>query len=425
MARIFFQRANLIDGLNRPQANATVVVEGERIVAVGSNGDAPTPTAEDIVYDLNGRSLMPGMVQSHYHVAYDNIRSLFELDMKHSPTMLTLIAAKNAELLLRCGFTGAVGAGAIHNIDVTLRDAINNGLIEGPRFLACGRDVVTTGDSVDFHPSWWRLGMEGLGHVCDGPEEFRKAVRQEIKEGVDIIKLYPTGGHGLSWPADVMTMTLEEMKAASEAAHERGRKIRGHIISKRGILAGLDAQLDVIDHCDMMDDECIERLARQNTFVVPSLYFPYMAVEEKRRTGLSNWAGVDEMERGLENSYRVLPKAQAAGVKFVIGDDFGTAAMPHGQYARELEAYVKGAGIPALEVIKWATHNGAELLGMKDDLGTIAAGKIADLLVVNGNPAVDITLLQDRKNLDVVMKGGAFVECQLEASKAAPAAKAA
>src|SRR5271168_377547 len=163
MARIFFQGANLIDGEHGPLPNATVVIEGERIAAVGSNGDTPVPTAKDIVYDLNGRSLMPGMVQCHYHVAYDNVRDLFELDMKHPATMLTLIAAKNAELLLRCGFTGAVGAGTLHNIDVTLKRAINQGMIPGPRFLACGRDVVTTGDSVDFHPSWWKLQMEGLG----------------------------------------------------------------------------------------------------------------------------------------------------------------------------------------------------------------------------------------------------------------------
>jgi len=141
-------------------------------------------------------------------------------------------------------------------------------------------------------------------------------------------------------------------------------------------------------------------------------------VEEKRRTGRSNWGGADEMERGLENSRRTLPKANAAGVKFVIGDDFGTSAMPHGDYAKELEAYVKGAAVPPLEVIRWATRNGAELLGMKDDLGTIENGKLADLLVVNGDPSADITVLQDRANLHVIMKSGKFVECQLTPSKA-------
>jgi imidazolonepropionase-like amidohydrolase len=419
MGRTFFRRANLIDGAgNPPKKNATVVIDGDRIAAVGTNGDAPKPTAQDVVYDLAGRSLMPGMVQCHYHVAYDNISDLLDIDMKHPPTMLTLIAAKNAELLLRSGFTGAVGAGTLHNIDVTLKRAINQGMIPGPRFVAGGRDIVTTGDSVDFHPSWWKLQMEGLGCICDGPEEFRKAVRDEIKQGVEIIKLYPTGGHGLKWPAEVMTMTIDEMKAASDAAHERGKMIRGHIISKRGILAGLEAKLDVIDHCDHMDEECIDGLAKSGTFVVPSLYFPYMMVEQERLTGKAAFPGVDAMERGLENSYRNLPKAQAAGVKLVIGDDFGTSAMPHGDYAKELAAYVKGAGIPALEVLTWATRNGAELLGMADDLGTIEAGKLADLLVVNGDPVKDIGILADRKNLDVVMKDGKFVECLLSPSKA-------
>src|SRR5579859_3953317 len=405
MGRTFFRRANLIDGRNPPRKNATIVVEGERITAVGTNGDAPKPSAHDTVYDLNGRSLMPGMVQCHYHVAYDNIGTLIDIDLKHPPTYLTLVAARNAELLLRSGFTGAVGAGSLHNIDVTLKRAIANGLIQGPRFLPCGRDIVTTGDSVDFHPSWWRLQLEGVGLICDGPDAFRKAVRDEIKQGVEIIKLYPTGGHGLAWPADVMTMTQAELDAAADAAHERGKKIRGHIISKRGITAALDAGLDVIDHADMMDEECIERFIKQGTFVVPSLYFPYMMAEQKRRTGKAAFPGVEEMERGLEQSYRILPKAQAAGVKLVVGDDFGTPAMPHGDYAKELEAYVKGAGIPAIEVLQWATRNGAELLGMKDDLGTIEAGKIADLLVVNGDPSADITLLQNRANLHVVMKG--------------------
>jgi imidazolonepropionase-like amidohydrolase len=417
MGRIFFRGANLIDGAHAPKANATVVVQGERISAVGTNGNVPKPTAHDTVYDLGGKSLMPGMVMCHYHVAYDNVTDMNDIDMKHPPTFLTLVAAKNAELLLRSGYTGAVGAGTMHNIDVTLKRAINAGMIPGPRFLACGRDLVTTGDSVDCHPNFWKMQMDGLARICDGPDDFRKAVREEIKQGVDIIKLYPTGGHGLFWPAEVMTMTQDELDAAAQAAHERGKKIRGHIISKKGILAGLKAGIDVIDHGDHMDEECIELLVKQGAFVTPSLYFPWMVVEEKRRTGKSAWGGADEMERGLEHSYRVLPEAQKAGVKFVVGDDFGVGAMPHGNYARELEAYVKGAGISPLEVITWATKNGAELLGMKDDLGTIEPGKLADLLVVDGNPAKDITVLQDRANLDVIMKSGQFCECQLSPSR--------
>jgi imidazolonepropionase-like amidohydrolase len=187
-------------------------------------------------------------------------------------------------------------------------------------------------------------------------------------------------------------------------------------VPKRGIVAALDAGLDLIDHCDQMDDECIERLVKQGTFVTPSLYFPYLMVEEKRRGGKAAYLD-EEMERGLEYPYTMLPKAHAAGVKLFIGDDFGVGPLPHGDYAKELEAYVKGAGIPALDVIGWATRNGAEMLGMKDDLGTIEAGKLADLLVVNGDPVKDITVLQDRANLDVIMKDGTLVECKLTPSK--------
>jgi imidazolonepropionase-like amidohydrolase len=358
----------------------------------------------------------------HYHVAYDNVSKADDIDLKHPPTLLALIAAKNAELLLRSGFTGAVGAGTLHNIDVTLKTAINTGLIPGPRFMACGRDLVTTGDSIDCHPSFWNLRMEGLARICDGPQEFRKAVREEIKQGVDIIKLYPTGGRGLSWPAEVMTMTQEEIDAATRAAHERGKKIRGHIGCKPAILAGLKAGMDLLDHADHMDDECIELLVKQGTFVTPSLYFPWKVVEANLRSDTKVFGGSDGMQNVLDYSARVLPVAQKAGVKFVIGDDFGVSAMPHGEYACELESYVNGAGISALEVLTWATKNGAELFGMEDDLGTIEPGKIADLLVVDGNPAKDITVLQDRGNLDVIMKGGQFVECQLSPAVRANAA---
>jgi imidazolonepropionase-like amidohydrolase len=417
MGRIFFRRANLIDGRNAPKKNATVVVEDDRVTAVASNGDAPKPSVNDVVYDLAGRSLMPGMIQCHYHSAYANCERIEDIDLRYPATMLALIAAKNAELLLRSGFTGAVGAGTLHNIDATLKRAIDEGIIEGPRLMPCGREFITTGDAPDVHPSWWKLQLEGGIPIVDGADAFRKAVRSEIKDGAEIIKLNVTGGHGFAFPAEMMMITPEEMKAAADTAHERGKKIRGHIVSKRGIMAALDLRFDLVDHADQMDDECIERLVKQGTFVTPSVYFTYAVAEEHRRSGKTEYFN-DEMKRGLEYSYKMVPRANAAGVKLLIGDDFGVAGLMHGDYAKELEAYVKGAGIPALDVIGWATRNGAEMLGMKDDLGTIEAGKLADLLVVNGDPVKDIAVLQERAKLDVIMKGGKFVECQLTPGKA-------
>ena len=236
MGRTFFTAANLIDGDNPPKPNSTVVVEDGFITAAGAGGAVPQPTARDTVFDLGGKTLMPGMVQCHFHAGYININSIEDIELKYPPTYLALAAAKNADLLLRSGFTGAVGAGSPHNVDVALKDAIRDGLIQGPRLVACGHDVATTGGPIDVHPDFWKLGIEGLARVCDGPDEFRKAMRQEAKAGADIIKLYVSGGHGFDLPANEVSMTPEEIQAAVQAAHERNRMVRGHVVSRKAIM---------------------------------------------------------------------------------------------------------------------------------------------------------------------------------------------
>lgn len=414
--RTFLCGARLIDGVNAPQNDMVVVIKDDRIAKVTSASKAPAPRKNDAVYNLAGKALMPGMAFCHYHPAYDNVNSLQEIDLKHPPTTLTLIAAKNAELLLNCGYTMAVGAGAAHFIDVALRDCINSGLIPGPRILACGSDVVSTGDSVDMHPKWWNLGLKGLAKVCDGPDEFRKAVREEIANGVDIVKLYPTGGHGLPNDSEFMSMSEDEVHAAVHAAHDRGAKIRGHLISKRGIKVALEAGIDVVDHGDGTDDECLELFLKQGSFLAPSLYFPSVLVSgylSGEHPGLASM--VPELEHTLEHHPAMVKRANDAGVPIVVGDDFGFGSlMPHGDYAKELAVYPELCGVSNLDVIRWATYNGAALQGRLDDLGTVEEGKLADLLVVDGDPSKDLRVLQDRANLKVIMKGGELVKCMLE-----------
>ncbi|HCU88331.1 MAG TPA: amidohydrolase [Gammaproteobacteria bacterium] len=414
--RTFLCGARLIDGVNAPQDNMVIVIKNDRIAKVASASKAPVPRKNDKVYDLAGKVLMPGMAFCHYHPAYDNVNSLQEIDLKHPPTTLTLIAAKNAELLLNSGYTMAVGAGAAHYIDVALRNCINNGLIPGPRILACGSDVVSTGDSVDMHPKWWNLGLKGLAKVCDGPDEFRKAVREEIANGVDIVKLYPTGGHGLPNSSAFMSMSEEEVQIAVHTAHDRGAKIRGHLISTRGIKAALKAGIDVVDHGDGTDDECLELFLKQGTFLAPSLYFPSVLVSgylSGEHPGLEPL--IPELEHTLENHPATVKQANDAGVPLVVGDDFGFGSlMPHGDYAKELAVYPELCGVTNLDVIRWATYNGAALQGRLDDLGTVEEGKLADLLVVDGDPSRDLRVLQDRDNLKAILKGGDFVKCTLE-----------
>jgi imidazolonepropionase-like amidohydrolase len=194
-APTLFLNARLIDGNGGdPVEGAAVQVEGNRITLVGRTSDfPPNPDGNRRVIDLGGKTLMPGLVEAHSHVSYWGAKDLPDLDLKLAPENSTIYAVKNCELMLRCGFTAASSAGAVHRVDVTIRDAINDGIIPGPRLMAAGRDICGTGGMLDWNPSFWKLGMDGLGIFADGVDEVRKAVRSVIRDGADVIKLYMTG----------------------------------------------------------------------------------------------------------------------------------------------------------------------------------------------------------------------------------------
>lgn len=403
MARVVFTNANLLDGEHAARPGSTVVVDGDRIASL----QAAPGGAGDRVIDLGGRTLMPGMITCHFHSTYHELGPAPPpLGLDHPPAYMALRAAKNLETALLCGFTGAVSAGASHDIDAALKLAIEDGLIRGPRFMPGSRDLSTTGHANDSTPWYWDLRAAPAMRLCDGADEFRRGVREEIKRGAEIIKLFVTGGHGTRAPKDAAEMTRAELQAAVEAAHERGRRIRGHIVNKPAILMAIAAGIDVIDHADDMDRECIDRLAAAGTFVAPSLYFPHTLLAQ----GGPTLGFTAAMRADFEHMCRVLPEANAAGVKLVIGDDYGARGLPHGGYAGELALYVREAGIAALDVLRWATSHGAALMGMADRLGTIETGKLADLLVVDGDPLADIGILQDTDRLLAIMKGGVFVK---------------
>jgi imidazolonepropionase-like amidohydrolase len=406
--RIHLNNVTLLDGLNPPRRDVSVVVEGDRIVGISSR---PEDSADgDRVFDLAGSSIIPGMYSCHFHASYDDVNSILSLDLTHPPTLLTLIAARNLRSVLMAGFTGAVGAGCSHFIDVALRDAVNMGLISGPRLMACGGAVVTTGDSGDGYPSWWQLGIQGLGRTCDGADEFRRVVREEIKNGVDIVKLFVTGGHGQPLSGERLSMTLEELQAAIDAAHSRGKKIRGHIAGKQGILAAARAGIDIIDHADGIDQECIDVMVEHGTTLVPSVYQAWNLIDAETRGDRTYSAVLPDKEQSFEAHRRWLPVAEEAGVPILLGDDFGLGWMPHGTYGREFLAYQE-LGIAPATVVRWATHNGAVFCGQSDRLGSVTEGNLADLVVVNGDVSQDIGLLAEPANILAVMKAGQFEKC--------------
>lgn len=412
MGRVVFRGASVLDGEHERRGPMTVVVDDNRITSV-SEQEPVENGPDDRVIDLGGRTLMPGMVTCHFHASYHELGAVpGPFGLEEPPALQAVRAVNNLKQVLMSGFTSAVSAGAPFAIDASMVRAIKEGAIVGPRLVPGSRDVSTTGHANDAAPWYWRLGAPGALHLCDGADEFRKAVREEVKEGARMIKMFVTGGHAVPRAAERTEMSRPEMAAAIEAAHERGVMIRGHIANRQAIMMAVDLGIDVIDHGDGMDRQCIERIVEAGIFVVPSMFFVYRLWEMVKQM---NPAMAESLRVDLDAAFAILPVAQEAGVKLVLGDDYGAVGFPHGIYGEELEFYVKVAGIAPLEVVRWATVHGAELMGRGHELGTVTAGKLADLLVVDGDPVADIAVLADRDRILAVMKDGRFVKDTLVA----------
>lgn len=398
----------LIDGNGGPPVReGAVVVQDGKIAYAGSAAEMPRIPPDARKIDANGGSILPGLVEAHFHPTYFNVAALEDLDIKYPVEYVTLLAAHNAKLALECGYTAARSGGSLFNIDVWLKKAIENDIAPGPRLASSGREICGVGGLMDWNPDFRKIGMEGLVLLVNGPDEARSAVRKLVKDGVEWVKTYPTGDAAAPDTNDhhTLCMTFEEMHAVVATAHNHGLKVTGHCRATLGIKNALRAGYDAIEHGTFMDDEALELLLKRDVPCVPALQFEHASIVFGPEFGMPQ-SVIDGHQETLEGGADSARKILKAGGRLGMGGDYGFAWTPHGTYAKELTFFVKHVGFSPLEVLTCATKNGAEIMGRGTEFGTLEAGKLADVLVVDGDVLQDIAILEDRTRFVAVMQGG-------------------
>ena len=405
----------LIDGTGKPPVpDAALIITDGRIVYAGPAADAPAVPSDAEKMDARGGTILPGLVEAHFHATYFNIAALEDLDIKYPVEYVSLLSSVNTRLALECGYTAARSGGCLFNVDVWLKKAIEEDLIAGPRLATSGREICSAGGLMDWNPEFRKIGMEGLVFIINGVEDARKAVRALVKDGSEWVKTYPTGDAASPDINDhhTLCMTFEEMHAVVATAHNHKLKVTGHCRATQGIKNALRAGYDAIEHGTFIDDEGLDMLLERDVPCVPALFFEKMSIERGPEFGLSQRVidGHQEtLDGGMESAKRIL----RAGGRLGMGGDYGFGWNPHGDYARELTFFVKDVGLTPLEVITCATKSGAEIMGRGEEFGTLEKGKLADVLIVEGDVIADIALLEDRNGFIAVMQGGVVKAGQL------------
>jgi len=313
----------------------------------------------------------------------------------------TITAVRNADLMLSAGFTSAISFGSTYKIDVALREAINGGRLTGPRLLAAGRDLGATASNVD--------SPGGLSQIADGPWALRKAVREQRRDQVDVVKIFIDGeAINPSNPPGELSFTDEEVCAVVDEAHRRKMRVACHARSAEAVKQAVRAGVDFIGHANYLDDEAVEMLAqRQDSICVgPAIAWEVQYVAQCETLGVSrDTVRAQGYEAEIDATVATVEKLRGAGVPLVVGGDYGISIAPHGTYAKDLEYFVDLFGMRPAEALLCATRNGGKAFDPQGSVGTLEAGTLADFVVVDGDPLADVKILQDHSRLTVYKSG--------------------
>jgi imidazolonepropionase-like amidohydrolase len=400
--------ASVWDGTGTaPMPDTTIVISGERIAAVGPQRQLAVPDGAEVI-NCAGATVVPGLIDCHVHLTTNSTDSPIPSAVYRSTTSQAhklLDGQRNAARAAAAGVTtlrvvGHRGAG-----EVELRDFIERGLASGPRLVVAPWWISMTGGHGDaFYPRQW---PRQEWDTADGPDECRKLVRLQVRAGADFIKVMASGGllsHGdkAEWP----NYTSAELEAIVDEAHALGMRVAAHAHSVEGIKRAIAARVDSIEHGTLADAECIDLIASTGTFLVPTLSITDWTTREGLARGVPADA-VERMKRMREQHFTMFQKCIERGVRIAMGTDSSGTICPFGEHTRELELYAE-LGMSAEQALLTATKNAADLLGMPD-LGSIAPGMWADVLVLDGDPLTDVSILRQKHLIRTVIAAGSVI----------------
>ena len=404
---VFAQRkliycGTLIDGVsNAARTQVTVVVEKNKITAV-QNGYIP-PQSNDEMIDLKSKTVLPGLIDLHVHIENETSRDQIQKRMSLSSADIAYEAQKHAMTTLMAGFTTVRDMGG-SGVNISLRNAINKGLVVGCRIFTSGKTIATTGGHGD-PTNGWRPDITFPDNVDDGvvnsPEEARRAVRQRYKDGADWIKITATGGVlSIAKNGKAPQFMQDEIDAVVQTANDYGFRVAAHAHGAEGMKRALRAGVTTIEHGTFMDDEAIKIFIQKGTYYVPTVIAGKSTADSAKIPGYYHPLVVPKALETGPYIQKTFEKAYKAGVKIAFGTDAGV--YKHGLNAKEFQ-YMTEAGMPIMEALKSATIVAAEVLEMKDQLGSIEVGKLADIIATDANPLMDVKTLM---NVTFVMKEG-------------------
>ena len=385
----------------------TVVTEGDRLVWVGPSEQLPANFGTDdyTPIDATGKTVMPGLVDGHMHISFGQAATEEELSIYTPPEYRSIRASIDAEKCLLAGVTSSCDPGGPYRVAVAVRDAIEAGLIQGPRMAAAGKQITSQQGIADGLPSWIGVPESSFGALVTSNEELIQEIRNEVKDGVDLIKIAGSGPDSEEFAA----FRQEELELAIDEAHRLGRPVTIHARSRQSVEFAAAAGVDWIMHASFMDEPTLEMVVEKDIPLLPALTLLVNTLEANPDLPP---AAADGIKREIDAAVDIISKAYEAGATLICGSETGFAMTPYGEWhAREMEIFVTMFGVPHHEALLCMTRNAAKAVPRHaDHIGTLTTGKYADVLIVDGQPDQDVTVLQDRRRLEMVMQSGEPVE---------------